>query len=200
MMSAEEPLDDLLDGPFGLLQPLLTAAIPVAVGRPKLPDPIFCIRLYYHDTNAPQGATATWVRVLTEPLRQQILATKRPCDVPFYLWSPQSGAANGSPGQDHGLFEADISGYRDIMERYAEVYELVDTDDGMTQLRELLRRVSRLNARDWSKTAKVTDDFVVFPQMARDTTVAAMPKTWRNRFRPRNSNCFANGNCCVDAD
>ena len=163
-MSTEKPIDDSLDGPFRLLQPLLTAAIPMAIGQLKLPDPIFCIRLYYHDTNAPPEDYCTWVRVLTEPLRQRVLATKRPCDVPFYLWSPQSGEANGSPGRDPGLFEADLSGYRDIMERYAEVYELVDADDGMTQLRELLRQVSRvLNARDWSKTAKVTDDFVVFP-------------------------------------
>jgi hypothetical protein len=163
-MSAEEPLDDLLDGPFRLLHPLLTAAIPMAVGQLKLPDPIFCIRLYYHDTNAPPEDYCTWVRVLTEPLRQQVLATKRPVDVPFYLWHPQSGNANGSPGRDIGLFEADLRTHQDIMQGYEEIYEMVDSDDGMNRVRELLRQVSRtLNARDWSKVAKVTDDFVVFP-------------------------------------
>jgi hypothetical protein len=146
------------------LQPLLTAAIPVAVGQLKLTDPIFCIRLYYHDTNAPSEDYCTWVRVLTEPLRQQVLATKRPVDVPFYLWHSQSGNANGSPGRDIGLFEADLRTHRDIMQRYEEVYEMVESEEGMNRLRELLRQVSRtLNARDWSKIAKVTDDFVVFP-------------------------------------
>jgi hypothetical protein len=155
-----------LDEPFRRLEPLLAAAIPEAVRRLDLNDPIFCIRLYYHDTNAPGENYCTWVRVLTEPARQEVLARYRPVDVEYHLWSPTAGEANGTPARDIGLFEADLRKSREIMRLYEEVYELlcVSEDNYMRQLRELLRRVSRsLNALDWSSIAPTTDDFVVFP-------------------------------------
>jgi hypothetical protein len=155
-----------LDEPLARLEPLLTAAIPPAVQQLSLSDPIFCIRLYYHDTNAPREDFCTWVRVLTEPARQEVLARHRPVDVAYYLWSPTAGEANGTPGRDPGLSEADLRDDPEIMDLYAEVYELLcdDEDTYMRQLRELLRRVSRsLNALDWSAIAPTTDDFVVFP-------------------------------------
>lgn len=155
-----------LERPFRLLHPLLAAAIAPAVRRLKLQDPIFCIRLYYHNTCAPGEEYCTWVRVLTEPLRQKVLAEQRPLDVEYYLWHPTAGEANGLPGRDVGLYEADLTGSREIMRLYADVYELLcqDEEEYMRQLQEMLRLVSQaLNKRDWTSISETTDDFVVFP-------------------------------------
>lgn len=156
-----------LPPPFKKLESLLGMAIPSAVKKLNLADPVFCLRLYYHDTHAPREGYRLQVRVLTEPLRRRLVAEcSGPANVADELWSPQCGAANGIPGQSPGLYEADILGSKELVKYFGEVYDLLceSPDENLPLLQELARRVcKKLNARKWDADAPTTDDFVAFP-------------------------------------
>jgi hypothetical protein len=152
-----------LPTPYSSLKTLLKMAIPAAVKKLKLPEPAFCMRIYYFDTHAPREDYGFSVRVLTEPVRQRLAQENPvPANLADELWLPQAGVANG---QD--LHELDLAGNRELTRLFGEVYELLaesEDDDHMPHLRELARRTSKaLNARNWSSLIPVTDDFVIFP-------------------------------------
>jgi len=144
----------------------LKMAIPSAVKKLKPPDPIFCMRIYFYDTHAPQEGYGLRLRVLTEPLRRRLTENRpRSARLTEELWHPQTGVANRTPGRE-GLYEIDLAQSRDLAKVFAEVYELLcqSEDDHMPRLRELARKLSQVvNAQTWGPPITVTDDFVVFP-------------------------------------
>lgn len=153
--------------PFALLESMLVEAIPVVVQGLKLTKPIFCLRLYFYDTHAPEEGYGFRIRILTEPLRKG-LQDKSP-HVPNLvedLWLPQSGAANGIANPKDGLYEATIQGNEEITRLFSEIYQRLcqSESENMPLLRQLARRVcKKLNAVKWDTYAPVTDDFVAFP-------------------------------------
>jgi hypothetical protein len=153
-----------LDGPFKELVPLLSKAVPAAVRSLQIPDPLFCIRLFFHDTHAPAEDYCCWVRCLTDTARQRVLKSARPIDIPDELWHPTMGIANERPSPDLGVYEADLTPNAELMDLYARVYAMISEseEENMLKLRVALRRVSlNLHTIEWSQ--RVTDDFVVFP-------------------------------------
>jgi hypothetical protein len=156
-----------LPPPFSVLETLLGMGVPLSIKKLKLADPVFCVRLYYYDTHAPREEYRLHVRVLTEPLRRRLVTDcSNPANLADELWNPLSGAANGVPGQDVGLYEADMRGSKELAKYFGEVYDLLceSEDEFMPLLRELARRVcTKWNARKWDTHAPTTDDFVAFP-------------------------------------
>ncbi|MBS0205490.1 MAG: hypothetical protein JSS49_21510 [Planctomycetes bacterium] len=156
-----------LPPPFRVLETLLGMAIPSAVKKLNLSTPVFCVRLYYHDTHAPREEFGLRVRVLTEPLRRKLAEECGDAtNLADELWHPLGGVANGIPGQDVGLYEADLHGSKELTRYFGEVYDLLceSEDEYMPLLRELARRACRkLNAREWDTVTPTTDDFAAFP-------------------------------------
>ena len=155
-----------LDGPFKDLVPLLTKTLPAAIENLRIPEPIFCIRLFFHDTHAPVAGYCCWARCLTESARRRVLKTIRPNNIPDELWHPTMGLANGHPLPENGLYEADLASNADLIDVYARIYALLEEseEENVLKLRAALRRVSlTLHVIKWPQTVTVTDDFVVFP-------------------------------------
>lgn len=156
-----------LPAPYAPLESRLVEAMPALVQGLKITKPIFCLRLYFYDTHAPEKDYGFQIRVLTEPLREQ-LRKKSPlaANLADNLWCPQSGAANGTPSAKNGLYAATMSGNRDITQLCAEIYQRLcqSENQNMPLLRQLARRVcKKLNALNWENITPVTDDFVAFP-------------------------------------
>lgn len=156
-----------LPKPYSTLETLLKMSIPMAVKKLALPEPAFCMRLYYYDTHAPGANYGFEVRILTESVRRSLVsASKSPGNVEHELWHPQSGVANGTPGKDLGLYDADLRSNKEISRLFAEVYELLSEseEDHMSLVRELARKVAKaLTTRAWGTQLPTTDDFVVIP-------------------------------------
>lgn len=156
-----------LPAPFGPLEKLLTLEIPASVQALRVQEPIFCLRLYYYDTHAPRENFGLRARVLTEPLRTRLQAEhKDPANLAQELWCPQSGVANGMPGQDAGLYEADLRGSKELTKYPAEIHDrrCMSEGENMPLLQQLARRVcKKLNATKWESYTPITDDFVAFP-------------------------------------
>ena len=160
---AERKKKITLDGPFKSLVPLLSKAVPAAVGISQIPDPIFCIRLYFHDTHAPPENFCCWVRCLTEPARRRVVEEEDPVNVPDSLWHPTMGVANELP---EGVYHVDLASNAELLELYSEIYALLEesSDENVPKLRTALRRVSlMLHMIKCPDTVATTDDFVVFP-------------------------------------
>jgi len=152
-----------LDSPFKKLVSILSKAVPVAIAKLHIPDPVFCVRLFFHDTHAPPENYCCWVRCLTEPSRQRVLKTVDPINVPDSLWHPTMGIANELP---EGVYEADLTSNAEIVDLYSEIYKLLEesSDENVPRLRAALRQVCLLlHMIKWPEQVKTTDDFVVFP-------------------------------------
>jgi hypothetical protein len=146
---------------FDQLVPLLVDAIPKAVSALKLKKPVCIVRIYYYDTHAP--CTYLSLRTVSAECRDQVVAAKGR-NAPFYLWSSGEDCGDGTVG----LPPEKPAGKPDkqIAALFEKVYDLLceDEDEYMDPFREMLRQVAaKLNALDWSKVCKVTDDFVVAP-------------------------------------
>lgn len=156
-----------LPKPYSSLETLLKMSIPAAIKKLNLPEPAFCVRLYYYDTHCPREGYALGLRILTETLRRELVAANPdPANLEEELWHPLSGAANGIPGESPGLYEAGLCASKELMKYFGEIYDRLceSEDEHMPHLRELARRVSKaLNARNWDAQTPVSDDFVVFP-------------------------------------
>lgn len=156
----------VLDGPFKKLVSLLKKLVPAAVEELKLTEPLFCVRLYYHSTLAPAEDYRCWVRCLTVDGLSQTLATAEKQNIPDELWHPTAGIANGTPGQDAGLCQADLTNSAELSETYPEIYQLLtqDEEQGMEQLRAALRKVClMLHMVKWPDSIPRSEDFIIFP-------------------------------------
>lgn len=156
-----------LPAPYSSLEVALTAAIPAAVQKLKVSQPICCLRLYYHDTHVPREEYGMRLRVVTEPLRSRLQASQsNPANLAEEFWCPQSGIANGAPDKNAGLYEIDFGGNKDLKKSWQEIYDQLSQleDEHMPLVQQVARRVcKKLNSIKWEGQAEVTDDFVAVP-------------------------------------
>lgn len=146
---------------FLQIQPLLKEAIPQAIQRAKIAQPICILRLYFWDNHAPKGELGLWT--VTEPKRLRILA-KNGKDTPSALWLSGEDPSDGRvyvPAEGH----PDPDGEK-LHAYFQDIHRLVckDPKKYMPIYRKSLQDVARaMNQLDWSKFTRVTDDFVVVP-------------------------------------
>jgi len=163
---AKRKKKNTLDGPFKDLVAILNKAIPAAVEQLQIPEPIFCVRLYFHDTHAPAEDYCCSVRCIAESARQRIVQANDPSNIPDALWHPTLGIANELSSGDNGVYEADLTSHAELVDLYAQVYTLLaeSEEENLPKFRTALRRVSMtLHMVKWPATVLMSDDFVVFP-------------------------------------
>jgi hypothetical protein len=152
----------VLDGPFKSFVTLLAKAIPTAVAQLQIPEPLFCVRLLYYDTHAPQEGYCCWANCLTESMRRRVLHQSDPLSVPYGLWD----ISNDFYGAGTGIYEASLNTNPELIDLHAQIYELLceSESDNVPKLRTALRQVSlMLHMVKWPDAVHRTDDFVVFP-------------------------------------
>lgn len=166
-LEKRSPPPGSLPRPYSTLETLLKMAIPPAVKKLRTPETAFCMRIYYFDTHAPRDKYSFSFRVLGESLRRKLVAeSSGAAQLEWELWHPLSGAANGIPCKQPGLYEVHLGDSKELTKYFEEVYDLLcdSEDDNMPLLRELARRLSKAsNGRSWGPDFPITDDFVAFP-------------------------------------
>jgi hypothetical protein len=141
------------------LEETLIEDIPPRVKALRIPEPVYCLRIWYYGTDTDGDRTPS-LTLKTEALRQRLVAEKEK-QAPHYLWCADECE------QGEGVFRTPIrnttiSGLcRDWFTLLPE--GALPDDSELVPLREAIQRVAAsLNRLDWPKYALVTDDFVVF--------------------------------------
>lgn len=144
------------------METVLIGAVPDAVKRANITEPVYCLRIWYNGTDSFEDAIPHLLLV-KEFTRQKFLKEhggSHPAVLSGYLWCA-----------DEATFEDmsyDVSlPNTNLLKPYKVWYDYLceaDEDEDLQPFREMVQRVSkRLNQLDWKAILPVTDDFVVFP-------------------------------------
>lgn len=143
------------------IEDVLVAAVPDAVKRAKITEPVCCLRIWYNGTDSSEEAIPHLLLV-KESTRQKFLKehSDNPIILSEYLWSADEATFKGM-SYDVNLPDADLLKPYKIW--YGYLCEM-EEDEELQPFREMVQRVSKkLNQLDWKPIIPATDDFVVFP-------------------------------------
>lgn len=144
------------------MEGVLIGAVPEAVKRANITEPVYCLRIWYNGTDSSEEAIPHLLLV-KESTRQKFLkehGSSHPVILSECLWCADE-ATFEDMSYDVGLPNADL------LKPYKVWYDYLceaDDDEDLQPFREMVQRVSKkLNQLDWKTIIPVTDDFVVFP-------------------------------------
>lgn len=146
--------------PFEELTRHLVTAIPTAVRKFQLVEPVSALLVYYYDTQAPEAYLE--LKPVEQSYQQQVV-TQEGRDAPFTLWAP---------GEEKGNLPTATLPHDDSHPAagalFQRIYERLSEDgheeEAMRKYRAAIHQTTlQLNQQDWSKVCPVTEDFVVVP-------------------------------------
>jgi hypothetical protein len=138
---------------FSKIESRLVTRIQAVVRALHFQSPVYCLMINYYSSTV-LGDVVPTLRLPTVSLRDRVLATKG-SEAPYYLWSPQE--LPNCPEVISAALDDD------------ELLALVRAHPNFVS-RKMARNVAlRLNEVDWSRIARVAEDFVV---IAADATQA----------------------------
>ncbi len=155
-----------IDSEYEELAQLLINEVPLLIKKLDIGEPIWCVRLYYFDTNVDGDSFGIEIRCLTDKPKLEVVKEKRPIDIPYYLWSPTSGVGNRIPRPGNGIQVIYLRNYAEFSKHFDDIHkEFSDSEqDTMVKQREVVRKAAKiLNSSKWPKEIQLTNDFVVLP-------------------------------------